>query len=50
LKEGAKKMFKKKSLIEKTAAFLLAAAPMLLGFIGSFAWFGEPQIPTQYKN
>jgi len=49
-KEGAKKMFKEKSLIEKVAALALAAAPMLLGTLLSFVWWGEPEIPTQYKK
>ena len=42
-------MLKKKTLIEKVAAFALAAAPMLLGSIFSIAWIGEPEVPAKYK-
>ena len=43
-------MFKEKTLIEKIAAFSLAAAPILIGSLFSLVWFGEPEIPAKYKK
>ena len=44
-------MLNKKNLVGKLAALLLTIAPLfVLSHRCVIGWFGEPEIPTQYKK